>query len=564
MELNQIMLGLLTGVAILSGCDHRPVADLVLTNGTIYTVDAANTIVEALAIKNGRIMATGSDGEISSYMGEETEVIDLKGRLATPGLIEGHGHFMGMGYSLMSLDLNGTTSYEEVVNLVARAVEKTDPGEWIIGRGWHQDKWDSITGEIKGFPVHQLLSAVSPKNPVVLRHSSGHALLANALAMEMAGIIASTPDPDGGEIIRDPSGNPTGIFNETAMGIIDQIIPEHDEQSDRKAFELAARNCLEHGITSFQDAGENESILRLYKKILEQEGLPVRLYVMLDGGDRELLQQYYDAGPEIGLEDHFLTIRSIKLFSDGALGSRGAWLLEPYTDMPRHIGHAVTEPEYLQEVCRDAIQHGFQVCTHAIGDRANREVLDIYEDTFSSYPEYKDPRFRIEHAQHISEVDIARFGQLGVIPAMQAIHMSSDRPWAIDRLGAERILEGAYVWQKLLRTGARIVNGTDVPVEPVSPIACFYASVTRKTLDGIPDGGFEPDQRMSRLEALRSYTIDAAYGAFEEDIKGSIESGKLADITVFSKDIMSVEEGEILSAEVDMTIVNGKILFNRQ
>jgi predicted amidohydrolase YtcJ len=471
---------------------------------------------------------------------------------------------MGMGYSLMSLNLMGTSSYQEVVEMVREAVAEAESGEWILGRGWHQSKWGkTVEVEVKGFPTHHLLSEVSPDNPVVLRHASGHALLANAKAMEIANVGPATDFKDGGEIIKDAEGNPTGIFNESAMGLIGKFIPENNEESDRKAFELAGRNCLENGITSFHDAGEGEKTINLMKQILAEGGFSTRLYVMLSGGNRALLDKYFANGPEVGLGNDFLTIRSIKLFVDGALGSRGAWLIEPYTDMPGHYGHAVSELSYLQEVCDQAIQNGFQVCTHAIGDRGNKEVLDIYEKAYKNNPDQNDARFRIEHAQHLAASDIPRFASLGVIPAMQAIHMSSDRPWAINRLGEERILEGAYVWQKLLQSGARIVNGTDVPVEPLSPIASFYASISRKTLQGLPPGGYEPDQKMSREEALRSYTIDAAFGAFEENIKGSIEPGKLADFTVFSDDIMTIPEEDLLSTEIDMTIVGGKVLYER-
>lgn len=546
------------------GCTEKHKADLVILNGKIYTVDKANTVAEAVAVGENTILAVGSSNEIKSFIGEDSEVIDLGGKLLTPGLIEGHGHFMGMGYSLMSLDFHSITSYEEIVDMVREAVDKADPGEWILGRGWHQSKWNNTEEFVKGFPTHQLLSEVSPDNPVVLRHASGHAILTNAKAMEIAGVNAATDDVEGGEVIKDQDGNPTGIFNESAMGLVGKYLPENDEASDRKAFSLATKNCLENGITSFHDAGEGESIIKLFKTILQEEGFSTRLYVMLSGSNRALLDKYCSSGPEIGVGDNFLTIRSIKLFIDGALGSSGAWLQEPYSDRPGHYGHAVNELSYLQEVCEKGIKNGFQVCTHAIGDRANNEMLDIYEKIYKENPEIKDPRFRIEHAQHLIDSDIPRFAELGVIPAMQAIHLSSDRPWAIDRLGEKRIIEGAYVWQKLLKSGAKIVNGTDVPVEPISPIQCFYASVSRKTLKGMPPGGYEPEQKMSREEALRSYTIDAAYGAFEEEIKGSIEPGKLADFTVFSKDIMSIPEDEILSTQIDITIVNGKVLFKRK
>jgi len=382
---------------------------------------------------------------------------------------------------------------------------------------------------VRGFQTHHLLSQVSPDNPVYLTHASGHAGFANAKAMEIAGISRSTLFQGDGEIIKDEQGNPTGIFIEEATSLITQHIPKE---------------------------------IQLYKEFLKNNKLKVRLWVMLDGSDAELLQKWFEKGPEIGLGNHFLTIRAIKLYADGALGSRGAWLLEPYSDRPGHYGQAVTPMEKIYQVARQGLQYGFQVCVHAIGDRANREVLNQFERVFKELPEKaNDHRFRIEHAQHISARDIPRFAQLGVIASMQGIHLSSDRPWAIHRLGKKRIEEGAYAWQKLLQSGAIIVNGTDVPVEPINPIACFYASVTRKTLDGYPPNGYEPDQKMTREQALRSYTLDAAYGAFEENLKGSIEVGKFADFTVFSQDIMTVPEDKLLETRIVYTIINGEIVY---
>jgi len=359
-------------------------------------------------------------------------------------------------------------------------------------------------------------------------------------------------------------GRPTGIFNETAQGLIGKAVPENSPETDRRALELAIRECVENGITSFHTAGQNRAEIDLFKAFVDEGKMNIRLYVMLSGREEELLQKYYDKGPEIGLGEDRLTIRAIKLYSDGALGSRGAWLLEEYLDAPGQFGHNVTPMEDIERITRDGIQAGFQVCTHAIGDRGNQEVLDIYERAFKDFPESAtDHRFRIEHAQHLHLDDIPRFAEMGVIPAMQAIHMSSDRPWAIDRLGKQRIEDGAYVWQKLLESGAKIVNGTDAPVEPVSAIASFYASVSRQTLAGTPDGGYEADQKMTREQALRSYTLDAAFGAFEEEIKGSVEVGKLADFTAFSKDIMTVPVNEILDTEVLYTIVGGKVVFKK-
>ncbi len=539
------------------------VADTIFINGKIYTVYENQPVVQAVAVKDGKIIALGSNESVLKSKGNQSETIDLGGKTMTPGLIDSHAHFMGVGYSKLELNLMGLSSYEALVDKVKERVAKTKPGEWILGRGWHQDKWDSITSPvIHGFPIHKLLSAISPDNPVYLRHASGHAGLANAKAMEIAGIDASTEFDGGGDVFKDKDGNPTGIFNETAQSLIGRYIPKNNAVRDQLAFEEAIKECLSNGITSFHDAGVNQNTIDLYKKNLENGKLKVRIYAMLSGGNRGLLKRFYKSGPEVGLGDGFLSIRSIKLYSDGALGSRGAWLLEPYEDMPGELGHSTTPIENIYKVSEDALKYGFQVCTHAIGDRANREVLDQYEKAFSTIDgKSSDYRFRMEHAQHLHPDDIPRFAELGVIPAMQAIHMSSDRPWAIDRLGEKRIEEGAYVWQKLLKSGAVVINGTDAPVEPVNPIECFYASVTRKTLKGTPPGGYEPDQKMTRAQALRSYTLDAAFGSFEEDVKGSIEIGKYADFTVFDKDIMNVPEEEILKTKVVMTVVDGEVVY---
>jgi predicted amidohydrolase YtcJ len=379
--------------------------------------------------------------------------------------------------------------------------------------------------------------------------------------MEMFEINKNTKDSDGGEIFRDISGNPTGIFNETAQGEIKPPSYTFDEQIN--ALILANSHALKNGITSFHDAGSDFNDIQAYKSLSENNELDIRLYVMLNGRNDSLLNYYYKNGPEIGLYNNHLTIRSIKLYADGALGSRGAWLIDDYEDAEGEYGHVVTPIEILKKVTRDGYNNGFQICTHAIGDRANKEVLDIYEDVFNDNT-YYDHRFRIEHAQHIDLKDIPRFNQLGVIAAVQGIHMASDRPWAIGRLGEQRIIDSAYPWQKLIGNGAIVVNGTDAPVEPLNPIASFYASVSRKTLNKTPIGGYEPDEKMSRYEALKSYTINAAFAAFEENIKGSIEVGKLADFTVLSQDIMSVPEDSILNTKIEMTVVGGKIVYLRK
>ncbi|HLF33384.1 MAG TPA: amidohydrolase family protein [Cyclobacteriaceae bacterium] len=546
-------------------CLTDPAADLILINGNIYTVSESSPKLEAVAIRDGMIVEVGANEEILKTKSSLSKVIDLEGKTVIPGIIEGHGHFMSMGYNKMQVDLHDAGSFEELIHRLREKAGMTPRGEWIIGRGWHQDKWKHIPGKVVDvYPTHTLLSAVTPENPVLLYHASGHASFANARAMEIAGINKETKFDGEGEIIRDGQHDPTGIFIESATGLIARHVPGHSRDEMKKALALATEECLKYGITGFHDAGAGLETIGFYRAMLDSGHHMPRLYVMISGSDPEVMDYYLARGPETGYHDDFLNIRSIKLFADGALGSRGAWLLEPYADFPAHSGEPALDSAFIYETCIAALRSGFQVCTHAIGDRANREVLNIYEKSFAEFPDISDTRFRIEHAQHLSGTDISRFGSLGVIASMQAIHMSSDRPWAIDRLGEARIKEGAYVWQKLLLSGARIVNGTDVPVEPANTFANFYAAVTRKALNGSPAGGYEPDQKMTREQALRSCTIDAAFGEFAENKKGSIEPGKYADLTVLSKDIMSIPEEEILSTEVVMTILDGEIVFEKQ
>lgn len=563
--MKHIVFFILLGILIQS-CSKKESADLIITNGKIYTVDEANPIVEAVAVKDGKILALGSSSEIADYISEVTQLVDLTGRTMTPGFIESHAHLMGIGYNKLELDLMYVQSYDELLDKVAEAVSKAQPGEWITGRGWHQDKWlEKPDKMVKGFQTNDLLNQVSPNNPVFLRHASGHATFANAKALELAGINnlkGERPgEVEGGEIILDELGNPTGVLTERASSLVGKLVPAETPERAEQALTLALQELAEKGITSFHDAGSGQSTIDLIEKFKKEGKLTARMYVMLAGSDPELLENWYKQGPRIDSADHLLSVRSIKLFCDGALGSRGAWLLEEYSDRPGHFGHETLPMEVVGQVSEKAIPAGFQVNSHAIGDRANREVLDQYEGAFGKFPDKNDLRFRIEHAQHIDLEDIPRFGEMGVIAAMQAIHLSSDRPWAIDRLGEKRIVDGAYVWQKLLQTGAVVTNGTDAPVEPLDPIPSFYASVTRKTLAGTPDGGYEANQKLSREEALKAYTLSGAYAEFEEGFKGSIEVGKAADFTVFDQNIMEIPEEEILTAKVMMTVVGGKIVY---
>ena len=547
---------------ILFGCESNK-ADLIIENGIIYTMNDLNPLIEAVAVKNGKIIGVGSKNDIKPFKSKNTKILDLEGSTMTPGLIEGHGHFMGLGYSKMRLDLSTAANYNELVNMVADAVSDAKPGEWILGRGWHQSKWDTKPLDlVKGFQTHNKLSEVSPNNPVWLKHASGHAAFGNAKAMEIARITSETEFGFGGEVIKDLKGNPTGIFNERAQSLVNKYVEEEGDGDSQKALQLAVKTCLENGITSFQDAGSGTKAINNMRTGLNNGELKVRLYVMLTSRDPELLKTWYNKGPEVGTGNDYLTIRSIKLNADGALGSRGAWLLDDYRDRPGHFGMATQSMEYVYEVSIEGLINGFQVNTHAIGDRANREVLDQYEKVFSERPELAiDHRWRIEHAQHIDPLDIPRFGKMGVIPSIQGIHMSSDRPWAINRLGEKRIKESAYVWRDLINTGSIIINGTDVPVEPINPIASLYASSTRQTLKGNPEGGYEPYQKMTRMEALKSYTINAAYGAFEENIKGSIDIGKYADFTIFSQNIITVPDNQLLNTKIKYTIINGQIEY---
>jgi predicted amidohydrolase YtcJ len=543
-------------------------ADLILMNGKIVTVDEALPQAEALAVRGDKIVALGRNKDIQRFQGERTQVIDLAGKLAIPGFIDSHGHFSSLGESKMVLDLTKARSWEEIVAMVAEAAKNARPGEWIVGRGWHQEKWvKAPEPNVAGLPFHHELSRVSPHNPVILTHASGHSCLTNAKAMELAKITKSTPDPPGGEIVRDERGQPIGAFIETAQNLVRramsaaeaQLTPEERENRMIKAMVMASQECLSKGVTSFHDAGVSWRTIEIYKKLIDEGRLQVRIYAMINESN-EVLKEKLPEYRLIGYGNNQLNVRSIKRVFDGALGAHGAWLLEPYADLPTSSGLNTYPVDALRETARLAIENDFQLCVHAIGDRANREVLNIFEEAFRAHPEKKDLRWRIEHAQHLHPQDIPRFGQLGVIASMQGIHCTSDGPWVIKRLGERRAEEGAYVWQKLMKSGAIICNGTDAPVEDVDPIACFYASVTRKLADGT---SFFPDQRMSREEALRSYTLNGAYASFQENLLGSLSVGKLADITVLSQDIMTIPEEEIPKTQVVMTIVGGRILYQR-
>jgi predicted amidohydrolase YtcJ len=543
-------------------------ATLVLRNGRVVTVDSTKPEAQAIAVRGSTILAVGSNDEINKFVGDGTEVIDLNGRLVLPGFIESHGHYLGVGRAKMILNLTTAKKWEDIVAMVGAATRDAQKDAWISGRGWHQEKWEAPPpNAVEGNPVNDELSRVSPNNPVYLTHASGHASFVNKRALEIAGITRTTPDPPGGTIVKGPTGEPTGLLRETAQRLVGTAMSRADsgrsagdrEAELRKQVELAGEEALSKGVTSFHDAGSSFATIDFLKKLEAENALPVRLYVMVR---RESNQEMDQKLPQYLMPiqgDDYLTVRSIKRQIDGALGSHGAWLLQPYIDHPTP-GLTLEDPKDIEGTAEVAIKHGFQVNTHAIGDRANREVLDIYERVFKKNPDKRDLRWRIEHAQHIDPADVPRFAQLGVIAAMQGVHATSDGPWIPKRLGEERGLKTSYVWRDLIGSGAVITNGTDAPVEDVSPIASFYSTVSRKTITGEV---FSPNQKMTREEALRSYTINGAYAAFEEQQKGSLTAGKLADIIVLSKDIMKVPEDEIPTAQVDFTIVGGKVKYRR-
>jgi predicted amidohydrolase YtcJ len=558
---------LITTLLRCSNAAEKQVADLIILNGNIATLNKDIPKAQALAIKDHRILLVADNESVQAFKGEQTKVIDAKGNFVMPGFIEGHGHYVGLGESMISLNLLQSKNWQEILDQVAEKVKTAKPGDWIIGRGWHQEKWDQpLNRQVEGYPLHDELSALSPNNPVLLSHASGHASFANAKAMDMVGISKESPDPNGGAIIRDQRGTPIGVFEERAEDAFwnayeefyNKQTPEAKKAHWLEKIRAAEKECLSNGITSFQDAGLHFQDLEWLKELAQSKALNVRLWVMIRHSYADMKDRL-SAFPWLNLGDYFLTVKAIKTEVDGALGSRGAWLLEAYHDKPGFHGQNTTSIEEVANIASLANQHNLQLCVHAIGDRANREVLDIFEQNFKTNPEKKDWRWRIEHAQHLNPEDIPRFKSLNVIASMQGIHCTSDAPFVVDRLGEDRARSGAYAWRALLDEGVVIANGTDAPVEDVSPIASFHASVTRKRADTGME--FFTEQAMTRQEALYSYTLGNAYAAFEEKEKGSLETGKLGDVVILSKDLLTCPDGEILEAEVLWTIVGGVVKY---
>ncbi|MCS5614526.1 MAG: amidohydrolase [Candidatus Marinimicrobia bacterium] len=563
-----ILIIIFTVIFTLFSCrDSVSSADLVLRNGRIITMDNRWPQVSALAVKGDRISAIGSDRDMLRYTGMETQVIDLKGMLTIPGFIEGHGHFYSLGASLMELELRNAENWDAIIALVAAEVKNKKPGTWIVGRGWHQNKWTTKPHpNVGGLPIHHKLSAVSPQNPVFLSHTSGHGVFVNQAAMLASGVSEKSVNPPGGEIVRDENGEPIGMLRENAAQPVRDALKAYQTKRTiqevkaamRQQVKLAAQNAIENGITSFQDMGSTWEELDHLKVMAAEGSLPIRLYMAVQEPAVEMEEKLADYRL-VGYGNNFLTIRCIgEKVLDGALGTHGGWLLESYTDLPRSFGLNVTPVPEIRHSAELAIKHDYQLAIQGIGDRAARELFNIYEEQFTIHPEKKDLRWRIEHAQVTHPDDLLRYAALGVIPGIQGIFACSDGPWVVDRLGVERTKERGYLFRSMAESGALIMNGTDPPVEEISPIASFHCSITRELSDG---SIFQPEQRLTREQALQSYTINNAFAAFEEDLKGSITPGKLADITVLSKDIMTVPEDEILDTEIVYTILGGEVVY---
>lgn len=558
---------LIVALLFLMACKPGNKADLVIQHANVYTVDSTLLNAEAVAVKDGKIVFVGSDADAAQWIDSNTELVDANGAFVMPGFLEGHGHIHNLSDFLRDINVMHVKSFDEIVAKVADAAAKAKPGEWIVGRGWHQEKWETKpTENYLGYPYHDALSKVSPNNPVILTHASGHSLYVNAKALELAGITAATPNPTGGDIVKDPSGRLVGVLEETAMGLVRKVYGEYvsrQSEAERKAkwwagMMLAEEDCLKKGITSFVDAGSAFEQVRWMKDKADSNQLKLRHWVMIRETNANL-RNNASVFPIVGAGNGHLTMNAIKVSLDGALGSYGAWLLAPYTDRPGFVGQNTFNMDSLRAIADFAWSKNIQLCVHAIGDKANRETVNIFADQIQK-EKSRDHRWRIEHAQHVNPDEIPRFREWNIIASMQGIHCTSDAPFVIKRLGEERARTGAYMWRAFMNAGVLVNNGTDVPVEDADPIPNFYASVTRKLKDG---STFYPEQKMTRAEAIYSYTMANAKAQFQEKELGSISVGKYGDLVMLSNDLLKCSDEEILNTKVLMTVVGGKVLYKQ-
>ena len=570
---------LAAGMLALAAPLARAKETTIYINARIYTASDELPTADAMAVSDGKILAVGNRRDVMRHMHEGATQIDMRGMTILPGLIDAHAHMSGLGQlDAGVIDLAGTTSYDEVIERVRAHAASVPRGTWILGRGWDHESWAS-----KRLPTHKRLSDAVPDHPVWLSRVDGHAGLANKAAMEAAGVTAQTETPDGGDVLRTDDGTPTGVFVDNAEGLIVRAIPDDASASPEELILLAQRRCLRVGLVGVHDMGIGHGEIDAYTRLEEDGRLKLRIYGVIHGN---LAEDYFENNP-IRVSDRF-TLRACKLYMDGAMGSRGAWLLEPYLDRPTdadgepYTGLSVTDPLVIDRISKHAVKHGYQVCTHAIGDAANRRTLDAYEyahataipqrraasqpDVDPKHPgilHERGTRFRVEHAQLLHPDDIPRFEALGALPSMQPTHCTSDMRWVEDRVGEARA-RGAYAWRSLIDSGVPIPGGSDFPVESENPLFGFYSAITRQDHDGEPRGGWRPEQRMTRTEALKSMTIWAAYASFEEDWRGSLEAGKAADFVVLDHDIMTCAPGQILITEVVQTVIGGEMVYERE
>ena len=534
-------------------------ADIVFKNGNVYTANDKAPRAQAIAVKGDRIVFVGSNEAAQKFVGPNTRVVDLKGNTVLPGFTDSHQHLSGVGQREMTLNLEGTTSLEDLLAKVKARVDQAKPGEWVTGRGWIETHWQPPV-----FPTRWDLDKVSPNNPVILGRADGHGAVANSAALKLAGVDKNTPNPFGGEVSKDKqSGEPNGMLLDAAQGLVRRRVPPTSAADEERAVELGVKRDIELGWTQIQDAGGSYDEVNIFKKLYAAGRIKLRIYKAVYGPG-PAATRLLSEGPTIGAFENRLNVRTIKVVSDGALGSRGAALLRPYSDASDTSGFLTVKAEELRPMLVDALRKGIQVETHAIGDRANRFILDEYETAFKAVPpgqrKVAEPRWRVEHAQIVNPADIPRFAKLGVIPSMQPSHAIGDLFFAPSRLGIER-LAGAYAWESFIKSGVVVPGGSDAPVERGEPMIEFYAAVARKDPKGFSGEGWHPEEAVTREQALKMFTLWPAYAAFEEKLRGTIETGKLADLTILSADIMTIPELQILKTRCVMTVINGEIVY---
>lgn len=534
-------------------------ADLVFKNGNIYTANDRAPRAQAIAVKGDRIVFVGTNAAAQRYVGTSTRVVDLQGNTVLPGFTDAHQHLSGVGFREMTLNLEGTTSLQDFLAKVKARVDQAKPGEWVTGRGWIETHWQP-----PAFPTREQLDSIAPNNPVILTRADGHASVVNSAALKLAGVDKNTANPFGGEISKNKeTGEPNGMLIDAAQGLVRRRIPPTSREDAERAVVLGVKRNIELGWTQIQDAGGGFAEIEIFKKLYGEGAIKLRIYKAVHGPGASATR-LLNEGPIIGEFQNRLTVRTIKVVGDGALGSRGAALLAPYSDAPDTSGFLTVKAEELRPMLIDALRKGIQVETHAIGDMANRFILDEYAKALQAVPvgqrKVADPRWRVEHAQIVNPADIPRFAKLGIIPSMQPSHAIGDLFFAPSRLGIAR-LAGAYAWETFLKSGVVIPGGSDAPVERGEPMIEFYAAVARKDQKGFSGDGWHLEEAVTRIQALKMFTLWPAYAAFEEKLRGTIETGKLADLTILSADIMKIPPAEILKTRCVMTVINGEIVF---